>query len=251
MTFKKYLYFKLALFFRAFYSIKESRKNIEWFPHKYYSAQLFSTSTIIRNVSWAANQHYYDFWMITWVTISYLVVLYPLIFHNIMVFDQINSVFVKKTTFKKHNWLQHNNLWIALTWELIQFESWEYNNLSAEFETHHFQNIPKRHEICFFKAKYNLGFKLLVWCNTQTSATATQHHAKTQHNTSNMSKPASAQHTTRCIPSSFRTTYNTNNNKMFFCCLAQGHRYTTVFCICNKVLMLYSSYRARSSTLLR
>ncbi len=32
-------------------------ENVSWFPYKYEAAQLFSTLIIIRNVSWAANQH--------------------------------------------------------------------------------------------------------------------------------------------------------------------------------------------------
>ncbi len=32
-------------------------KNVSWFPQKYEATQLFSALIIIRNVSWAANQH--------------------------------------------------------------------------------------------------------------------------------------------------------------------------------------------------
>ncbi len=149
-----------------------------------------------------------------------------------MVFDQINSVFVKKTTFKKHNWLQHNNLWIALTWELIQFESWEYNNLSAEFETHHYKISQKDiKNVCFFYLKQSIIWYLNSLFGATHKPVLQQHNTKTQHNTSNMSKPASAQHTTRCIPSSFRTTYNTNNNKMFLLFSSRSQIY---YCILYK-----------------
>ncbi len=44
------------MFFWTFYSAKKTEKNYQGFL-KYYSAQLFSTLIIIRNVSWAANQY--------------------------------------------------------------------------------------------------------------------------------------------------------------------------------------------------
>ncbi len=51
-------YFKSMLFFWSFYSSKNPRKkNVAWFPQKYEAARLFLRMIIIRNVSWAANQH--------------------------------------------------------------------------------------------------------------------------------------------------------------------------------------------------
>ncbi len=46
------------LFFWTFYSsVNPEKSNVARFPQKYSSAQQFSTLIIIRNVSWAANQH--------------------------------------------------------------------------------------------------------------------------------------------------------------------------------------------------
>ncbi len=46
-----------------FLLLKESKKNVSRFPQKYEAAQLFWIFIIIRNVSWAANQHNSnDFW---------------------------------------------------------------------------------------------------------------------------------------------------------------------------------------------
>ncbi len=47
------------MFFRTFYSSKNPEiKTVSWFPQKYEAAQLFSTMIIIiKNASWAANQH--------------------------------------------------------------------------------------------------------------------------------------------------------------------------------------------------
>ncbi len=46
------------LFFWTLYSLESPEKsNVSPFTHNYEAAQLFSTLIIIRNVSWAANQH--------------------------------------------------------------------------------------------------------------------------------------------------------------------------------------------------
>ncbi len=55
--------FRLMLFFWTSYN---PEKKLSCFPQKYEAAQLFS-SLIIRNVSWAENQHIMnDFWRIIW-----------------------------------------------------------------------------------------------------------------------------------------------------------------------------------------
>ncbi len=57
-----FAYFDLSIHQRIL-----KNKNVSWFPQKYGAAQLFSTLIIIRNVSWAANQHINDdFWRIMW-----------------------------------------------------------------------------------------------------------------------------------------------------------------------------------------
>ncbi len=48
------IYFKWMLFFWIFYLLNNPKKIFQ-FPQKYWAAQLFSTLLI--NVSWAANQH--------------------------------------------------------------------------------------------------------------------------------------------------------------------------------------------------
>jgi len=55
----KYCSIKLFLMNRTIkvLFIKESCKNVSWFPQKHKAAQLFSTLIIIRNVSCAPNQH--------------------------------------------------------------------------------------------------------------------------------------------------------------------------------------------------
>ncbi len=55
--YKKIIYFKRMPFFELSIYIIESWKKKSRLPQKCEAAQLFSTLLIIRNVTWAANQH--------------------------------------------------------------------------------------------------------------------------------------------------------------------------------------------------